>query len=233
MYCALIGDMIDSRLLDNRNPIQKKYVDTLQEINEKFSSSIAADFKVREGDGFHGLLNTPKDLMQIIMIIRLALIPAKIRIGIGIGDITTEIKKLETQEIDGPAFVTARNAMDFARIQEKKYESISQNTIIGIDKYPMTNYGLQSEAEQVMDLINLNFCMCSMIESSWSEKQAEAIQFKTQGLTQREIAKHLKIYQSSVAGRLKSSDYYTYKYCTNQIQSHIDKLWGFEKCQTY
>lgn len=69
--------------------------------------------------------------------------------------------------------------------------------------------------------------MCSMIESSWSEKQAEAIKLRMQDLSQREIADHIKVYQSSVAARLKSSDYYTYKYCTEQIQNHIDKLWVY------
>ena len=225
MYCALIGDMIGSQSLENRNIKQRKYVEVFKEINEKFSSHIVADFKVRDGDGFHGLLNTPENIMQIILMIRLALVPAQIRIGIGFGDITTEIRKAETQEIDGPAFIIARRAMDFAREQEKKYESINQNTILGIEQYSKTYNDSRFETKQVMELINLSFCMCSMIESSWSEKQAEVIKLRTQDLSQREIAKQIKIYQSSVAARLKSSDYFTYRYCMNQIQNHIDSLW--------
>lgn len=226
MYCALIGDIIDSRSLENRIETQRKYVDAFQQINEKFGTSIVADFKVRDGDGFHGLLNTTKNVMQMILIIRLALVPVQIRIGIGIGDIATDIKKTETQEVDGSAFVNARNAMNFAWEQEKKYESINQNTILSVDKN-LTCYSNNSiEATQIIDLINLNFCMCSIIEKSWSEKQAEVIKLKLQNLSQRAIANQLKMGQSSIAARLKSSDYYTYNYCTNQIQNYIDILWG-------
>lgn len=227
MYCALIGDIIDSQLINNRNSIQKKYIEAFQIINQKYEQDIAANFKIRDGDGFHGLLKTTEHVMEIILWIRLALVPVQIRIGIGIGEIDTEINKNEIQEIDGKAFNIARKAMDFAHEQEKKYESISQNTVISFYKSSSDETSSSICYEQVEELINLNFCTCSIIEQSWSEKQAEVIQLKMKELSQREMATELKIKQASVYSRMKLSNFYTYKYCMNQIQKSIDKLWGY------
>lgn len=225
MYCAIIGDIIDSRLIRNRSEIQKKYIEVLDEINEEYASRIASRFKTRDGDGFHGLLSDPESVLEIILKIRLALAPVQIRVGIGIGSISTEIDPYEVQAIDGNAFIIARGAMDDAREKEKKYESIFQQTVLRFERYAASAEYMKSRANAIEELINLNFCTCSLIERGWSEKQAEAIKLKIKGMSQREIAKALNIQQASVYARMKSSYFYTYRYCTIQIQHYISMMW--------
>ena len=38
--------------------------------------------------------------------------PTKIRFGVGVGNITTQIQKMNIQEMDGPAFHLARKAIE-------------------------------------------------------------------------------------------------------------------------
>lgn len=225
MYCAIIGDMIDSRFIEDRSSIQRRYVDVLDTINKEYESNIAACFKIRDGDGFHGLLKDTDKVMEIILRIRLALTPVQIRIGIGVGTINTEIKRLEIQQIDGRAFVIAREALDCARDREKKYEAVFQNTSIRYEKHFQEIDHPVSAENAIEDLINLTLCACSLIEKSWSEKQAEAINLKIKELSQREIARELNIEQASVFSRLKLADFYTYRYCMNQIQQYINMMW--------
>lgn len=226
MYCVLIGDIIDSRLLNNRFAVQDKYINVLEEINKEFDSYIASRFRIRDGDGFHGLLNSPEVLFDIILKIRLALAPVQIRIGIGIGDINIEIKRYALQEMDGEVFNIARDAMDYAKDKEDKYESIFQYTALRFLKNASCQTVCElKEQEAIEDLINLVFCNCSIIERKWSTKQIEVISLKTKGMTQREIAQKLNISQPAVTLRLKTSDYYTYRYCTKQIQQYLSVLW--------
>lgn len=224
MYYALIGDIIRSQLDRERSITQKKYIEVLEEINNSCDCHIAARFKIRDGDGFHGLLLDSEKVMEIIMKIRLALAPTQIRIGIGVGNIRTEINKYKIQEIDGNAFNIARAAMDDAHAQEKKYESVFQHTILRFDNSFRDSENDALYTDAIEDLINLTFCTCSLIERGWSEKQAEVIKLKMNGLSQREIAHQLHITQASVYARIKSSEFYTYRFCTEHIQLYLNSL---------
>jgi hypothetical protein len=44
MFCAVIGDIINSKTLERRVEIQKKLKKVLEEINNEFDASIASNF---------------------------------------------------------------------------------------------------------------------------------------------------------------------------------------------
>lgn len=56
-YIAIIGDIKDSKKIENRNLIQGKLNYVLNQINKMYSSDISAAFITTLGDEFQGLLS--------------------------------------------------------------------------------------------------------------------------------------------------------------------------------
>ena len=118
MFCAIIGDIVQSRKFNERSKIQDKLRAALDSINEEYDELIASKFIITLGDEFQGLLKTTDKLIDIIYRIVMEMHPVKIRIGIGIGDILTEINKEMSLGADGPAYHNARKMLDEMKKQQ-------------------------------------------------------------------------------------------------------------------
>lgn len=65
-YIAIIGDMKESKKIENRNEVQKKLKQVLEEINEKYDNDISSKFIITLGDEFQGLLCSGANTMHLI-----------------------------------------------------------------------------------------------------------------------------------------------------------------------
>jgi hypothetical protein len=68
MYCAVIGDLIDSKKIkpEERKVLQEKLRLLLERVNNDYSSYIAANFLITLGDEFQGLLIASFPAVEII-----------------------------------------------------------------------------------------------------------------------------------------------------------------------
>ena len=66
MYLALIADVIDSKIVQERFDLQKQLEKTLQKINELFKDCLASAFTLTLGDEFQALLKVEAPVFQII-----------------------------------------------------------------------------------------------------------------------------------------------------------------------
>ena len=66
MYLALIADVIDSKIVQERFDLQKQLEKTLQKINELFKDCLASAFTLTLGDEFQALLKMEAPVFQII-----------------------------------------------------------------------------------------------------------------------------------------------------------------------
>ncbi len=221
MYCSIIGDIKDSKKIKDRYKIQEKFISILHYVNKKYRKDIESEFKIVQGDEFQGLLNNTQNLLEIIQNIELELLPAKIRIGIGIGDVKTDIYKNNISNIDGQAFYNARDAIEAISISEGKYENIIQSINIKVDDKLLT----KKLVKGYIEILNVGLMSCTLINRDWTEKQIEVINLKRKNLTQREIAEKINKTQSAVQKRLSSSGYYTYSYCIKKIQNNFNIIW--------
>ena len=110
-YIAIIGDMKNSKIMNDRNSVQNELKKILNNVNEKYSKDISARFMITLGDEFQGLLHDGAHVMQIIEEIQSEMHPVEIRFGIGIGPITTEINYEMAIGADGPGYYKARQAI--------------------------------------------------------------------------------------------------------------------------
>jgi len=217
MYCAIIGDMVKSRELIDRELIQEKLKDILTEINEKYSSNIASNFTITIGDEFQGLLKNPSNLMEIISRIKIAIYPLKLRFGIGFGRIDTKVIKELAIGSDGPAYHWARSAIKDVKSTESMKE-IPESGIKIITKSTKNNHD---------ELINSLFSFCYFIEKKWTAKQVEVIhKLLLKEQTQQALASELKIGQSSIQRRLQGAGFIYYQNALQTIDSTLTNEWS-------
>lgn len=211
-YTAVIGDIKDSKEIKNRGQIQEKLNNALKYVNEAYSAQISAKFIITLGDEFQGLLDSNENLIDIIKYIQKEMYPVKLRFGIGVGEINTNIFYEAAIGADGPAYYAARGMIQQLREQEKKLKKQAadiQFSIFNTEKFEITE-------------INIIFALMKIIEDGWSEKQRFTIWDMAQnGGSQEECARRMNTTQSTVARRLADGNYLTYMRAKKTVEEAI------------
>lgn len=184
-YLALIGDIIDSRHLNDRESVQKKLEAVLDQINIHYSDSIKAKFLITIGDEFQGLLLPTSEAYMITITILEQMHPVKIRFGLGYGGISTSLKETAIG-MDGTAFYAARQALEQLKNSKEAAIRLSGPTL----------------AETNLRAANAMLSSLSVIRQFWAENFKTVLPLLRQGLTQQEVANATDITQSAVSWML-------------------------------
>ena len=201
MYLALIADVIDSKMVQERFDLQKQLEETLQTMNELFGEFLASNFTLTLGDEFQGLLKVDAPVFQIIDTLRSELTPTQLRFGIGLGEIVTDIDPLQSIGADGPAYWNARAAINLVH-QKNDYG----NTQI---------YFLSGKEKQDF-FVNALIASGEAIRSGWRGSQEEILLdllkrcVYSENFSQQDLAQSLAINPSALSKRLKSSSIRVY-----------------------
>lgn len=204
-YIIIIGDIINSKNISNRQIFQENLKNYLYNINKEYDKYLVSNFTVTLGDEFQAVFNDSKYIFEIIDKIQFFINPIKIRFGIGIGNIITNIDKNLSIGSDGPGYWNARNCIDKLRkYHERGIKDITNIMIKGID-----NESLELLLNQIINLL-------SILKSRWTTNQNKMIEFIVNNygyyndFLQIDLSKELNIDSSSVNRRLKYSKFYDY-----------------------
>ena len=201
MYLALIADVIDSKMVQERFDLQKQLEKTLQTMNELFGEFLASNFTLTLGDEFQALLKVDAPVFQMIDTLRSLLTPTQLRFGIGLGEIVTDIDPLQSIGADGPAYWNARAAINLVH-QKNDYG----NTQI---------YFLSGKEKQDF-FVNALIASGEAIRSGWRGSQEEILLdllkrcVYSENFSQQDLAQSLEINPSALSKRLKSSSIRVY-----------------------
>ena len=201
MYLALIADVIDSKMVQERLDLQKQVEKTLQKMNELFGDYLASRFTLTLGDEFQALLKVDAPVFQIIDTLRSELNPTQLRFGIGLGEIVTAIDPLQSVGADGPAYWNARAAINF--VHQK-------------NDYGNTQIYFSSGKENQDYFVNALIASGEAIRSGWRESQEEILlnllkrSVYSETFSQQDLAQSLAINPSALSKRLKSSNIRVY-----------------------
>lgn len=213
-YVVIIGDIINSRKIDNRGDVQKRFRNVLSGINKKYEAYISARFKITLGDEFQGLLSDCRNIFHIIMEIEALMKPVRFRFGVGIGTIDTDINYDDSSEIDGSAYHRARNMVEEIERKEMQYGESQSNIMICSN---------DDRGDRDM-LINSLLSAAFAIKSKWTERQYEIIiSYEMNGENQYKTAEILGIAQSTVNRALQSARFYAYKSAINTVLKVLTK----------
>ena len=201
MYLALIADVIDSKMVEERFDLQKQLEKTLQTMNELFGEFLASSFTLTLGDEFQALLKADAPVFQIIDTLRSELTPTQLRFGIGLGEIVTDIDPLQSIGADGPAYWNARAAINLVH-QKNDYGNTQIYFSCGKEKQDF--------------FVNALIASGEAIRSGWRGSQEEILLDilkrcgYSENFSQQDLAQSLEINPSALAKRLKSSSIRVY-----------------------
>lgn len=212
VYIAIIGDIIGSKNIEERNNFQKKFKAVLEDVNKRYKDSIASKFMITLGDEFQGLLGRSDNLFDIIFDIEKAMKPVEFRFGVGIGHIDTDINPDIPLGSDGSAYHYARKMIDKLKLKERKYKNSPTNILIFTDRED-TNVLLES-------ILELTYA----IKSKWTDRQIEIIEiYKNNDENQYKAAEKLGVKQSTVNKAIKASMFYQYDKGIESIKQYLRK----------
>ena len=193
-YCAIIGDINRSRDLPHRARVQRAFQRAIEQINAEFRDEIAADFVLTIGDEFQGLLLTAKEGYRLVRRFAELMEPVDFAFGLGIGPLSTPLKKGVALGMDGEAFHRARAALATAK-EEKRC------LVLDIDhpSLPLAN------------------ALLALMERDWARltpRQKEILRLVAKYGNQSMVARKLRISQpavsksvsASLAGRLSEAE---------------------------
>ena len=201
MYLALIADVIDSKMVQERFDLQKQLEKTLQTMNELFGEFLASSFTLTLGDEFQALLKVDAPVFQIIDTLRSELTPTQLRFGIGLGEILTDIDPLQSIGADGPAYWNARAAINLVH-QKNDYGNTQIYFSCGKEKQDF--------------FVNALIASGEAIRSGWRGSQEEILLdllkrcVYSENFSQQDLAQSLAINPSALSKRLKSSSIRVY-----------------------
>ncbi|MBP7176577.1 MAG: hypothetical protein KBA53_10265 [Thermoclostridium sp.] len=199
-YIAVIGDIVSSKRIPERKEIQDKLTSLLNDINKAYPRNIASQFMITLGDEFQGLLHTGDNVLEMLETIEREMHPVKMRFGIGVGGITTDINPEVPLGADGPAYHHARRMIQELKSAEKKKMESKLNMKIEIETYP-----------EITELVNTIFTLNTVLKEKWTDRQRQIIgEYLKSGGTQSDTAKKLDIHQSNVQRALAGADFYAY-----------------------
>ena len=201
MYLALIADVIDSKMVQERFNLQKQLEKAIRKMNELFGDYLASCFTLTLGDEFQALLKVDAPVFQIIDTLRSELSPTQLRFGIGLGEIVTAIDPLQSIGADGPAYWNARAAINLVH-QKNDYGNTQIYFSSGNDSKDL--------------LVNALIASGEAIRSGWRGSQEEILLdllkrfVYSENFSQQDLAQSLDINPSALSKRLKSSSIRVY-----------------------
>lgn len=208
---AIIGDIIDSRTIVERNEIQIKLNKILQKLNKDYERYIVSKWTITLGDEFQVLLRPNLELFEMLDYISYKMYPVKIRFGIGLGKIFTDVNYRESIGSDGPAYWRAREAIEF----------IHEN-----DNYRNSKISFNSGKEDD-DLINNLIYYTDWMKENWTRTQREVLDtllknnIYSDDFKQKDLARDIGISESAMSRRISSSGIGLYLSSRNSISKAI------------
>lgn len=187
IYTVIIGDIIESRKIKNREKVQKKLKSVLNSANTIFKEHIEVNFSITLGDEFQGLLKDISESYRIIKYFEKNLYPLKARFGVGVGMLSTPISE-NIGEMDGECFIKAREAINEAKKNDRFviYK-------LGIDEKDM--------------IINTILMLIEAIKTSWKEIHLRRIWLYEKLGTYEKVAKKEKISKQMISKMFKRIHY--------------------------
>lgn len=209
MYCAMIGDLIGSKklLADEREAVQNRLRQLLDEMNTRFSEYLASPFLVTLGDEFQGLLTAAEPALEIIEYIDrgLARHQVRMRYGLGLGGISTgPVNRVQALGDDGPAYHRAREGVDILKESEWRGFPVSIRT-----KQPD-----EALLQAICQLLN------DMTED-WSAVQRQYVLDMELLGEQLLAAEKNGVSQSSISRALKRGHYRTYQQTKETLKQYL------------
>lgn len=181
---VLLGDVISSSPIRNREDVQNKLVRTCEKINTTYAKDIYAKFKILKGaDEIGGVLLTIANNYNIITTISEHLYPNLIRFVLVFDYVDTALRTRDVAKMDGPAFHKASDLMTALKKSKLMFDMCVGDKVIDAC---------------IVGQINLIL----LLKKNWSARQRDIVEKYKKAKNQYEVAQKLGITQQAVSKTL-------------------------------
>jgi predicted DNA-binding protein YlxM (UPF0122 family) len=186
-FYVLLGDVIQSRQIDDREHFQKILEYACENLNTMYAESIYAEFKILKGiDEIGGVLSSMSNIYKIISKILEDIYPNTIRFALVFDYIDTSLETRNVTKMDGAAFHKASEMIRELKISKLMFDMSVEDELLDI---------------AITGQINLIF----LLKKNWSATQYNIVREYEKTKKQSEVAKKLGITQQAVSKNLKHS----------------------------
>ncbi len=214
-YISIVGEVLPAKHSEENKEQHRKLITVLEKINTEHDEDISAKFMPTIENEFQGLICKGCNLTKLLLEIKNAMHPDKIRFGIGIGEIETDFQSDNAITVSGPGYEKAREALRFLQSREKKKQMAFSDT------YVLT----AEERNDRIHLINTIFSLLSTLELSWSDRQREIIYNMIKyDDTQTSAAGRLGVTQSTIQKSLTAGNYYAYAEASSTLETIFSEI---------
>ncbi len=184
---VLLGDVVSSRKISDRDEFQRRLSETCKKLNSMYAQSIYADFKILKGiDEIGGVLSTMESIYEIITTTLDRLYPESVRIVLALDYVDTALETMDVARMDGPAFHRASGMM--ARLKKTKL-----------------TFDLSVDDEVIDAAVAGQINSILLLKRDWSAKQRQVVREYERTKNQYEAAKNLGVTQQAVSKALNRS----------------------------
>lgn len=184
-YAALIGDVVSSRHASDRRALQRRLIQEIDALNDRWSSALVTPLTLLRGDEVQGLVRRPEIVVDLVVGLSEAIFPELLLFGLGYGTLSTEVDR-DIGNIDGPCFHRARSAL----------QGVKRAGWLGA-----LGFGPADDA-----VLTALFTLMSAIRARWTDKQL-AYARAARRMPQKRVAKELGVSPSTVSESLKASSF--------------------------
>lgn len=183
-YCVVLGDVVDSREIGDREAFQRTLTETLDAINEEFDDSLQAPFAVLKGvDEIGGVLRTVPPVAEIQRRLARAVHPQQIRIVAVLGRVDVNEEAGDVSTMDGEAFARAD-----ALLAELESDDFT--------------FRLEGDEPVLDDLLSDEINLLDMLRAEWTERQLEIVTRFDELDSQKAVAESLDVSPQAVSKAL-------------------------------
>lgn len=209
-YFAIIGDMVQSRNLSDRQKVQEVFSMALKSAQQAYGRGIVSPLTLTIGDEFQAVLADARDFFAIINHLEENLPAIRFRYGLGVGEINTTLNRKAAIGMDGPAFHFARQALEQARKEGRRF--------VFVCALPKT----QARIDLLLHWIDA-------ITAGWSKEKEQILRLSQLRLTQKAIAAKIGISQPAVSQHIRQPVFRLVLQSQKVVRDEIDDLLGSAK----
>ena len=186
-FYVMLGDVIHSRQITDRNDFQKRIEKTCQIINTRYSEDTYADFKILKGiDEIGGVLTGMSKTYEIITTILEEIYPNLMRFVLVFDYIDTAVATKDVTKMDGPAFHKASDMIHKLKSSKLTCDISANNKMIDT-----------MVANQINSLL--------LMKINWSTRQHQVVKEYERTMNQSRVAEHFEMTQQAVSKILNRS----------------------------
>ncbi|MDR7400641.1 MAG: SatD family protein [Armatimonadota bacterium] len=179
LYAVVTADLVVSRDLPDRREWQGRLRDLVDRLNTWHQSDLAAPFMITLGDEIQGLIRDPRRFPPVVATVHSTIRPDRITVGVGIGPIATA-PAVRVTEMDGPAFVRAREAVEFGKEAGREVVVVSGTPAADV-------------------VLNALYALLGGIQRRWTVKQWERVSLYRQHRSLEKVAQAVGVSKQAVS----------------------------------